>query len=201
MWTENVNRAHSFASALDAGTVWVNSWLHRELHMPFGGYKASGVNREGGEASFDFYSEASTICIKLGDRRPPPMPGLRAASVDGMGRSVAGILPAMRGATAGASGARRGLSSSAMQPPEGGYVAAAPKPMGAYAHARRAGDLLFLAGIGPRDPTTDDVPGGAIEAPDGTRQAYDAAAQTRSCIANVRRVLDAYGLGLESVVR
>ena len=49
-----------------------------------------------------------------------------------------------------------------------GNVASAPKPMGAYAHAREAGGLLFLAGIGPRDPATDSVPGGPVEAADGS---------------------------------
>ena len=46
--------------------------------MPFGGVKDSGVNREGGTHSLDFYSEISTVCVKLGDRTPPPMPGLGA---------------------------------------------------------------------------------------------------------------------------
>lgn len=78
VWTENVSRAHAVAGALEAGTVWVNCWLHRELHMPFGGVKDSGVNREGGTHSLDFYSEISTVCVKLGDRTPPPMPGLGA---------------------------------------------------------------------------------------------------------------------------
>eukprot|EP00900_Chrysochromulina_parva_P020093 jgi/Chrpa1/28085/Chrysochromulina_OHIO_Genome00017429-RA len=81
-----------------------------------------------------------------------------------------------------------------------GYVASAPKPMGAYAHAREAGGLLFLAGIGPRDPATDSVPGGPVEAADGTLNDYDARAQTRQCIQNVRTVLEAHGLGLDAVV-
>ena len=75
VWTGSVDRAHSVASSLQAGTVWVNTWMHRELHMPFGGQKASGVAREGGVHSLDFYSEQSTVCIKLGDRTPLPMPG------------------------------------------------------------------------------------------------------------------------------
>ena len=81
-----------------------------------------------------------------------------------------------------------------------GHVATAPKPLGAYAHARRAGELLFLAGLGPRDPATNTVPGGPIEDADGARLDYDAAAQTRSCIANVREVLAAHDLTLDDVV-
>ena len=46
--------------------------------MPFGGVKNSGVSREGGTHSLDFYSETSTVCVKLGDRAPPPMPGAAA---------------------------------------------------------------------------------------------------------------------------
>eukprot|EP01062_Namystynia_karyoxenos_P026579 TRINITY_DN2060_c0_g1_i5.p1 TRINITY_DN2060_c0_g1~~TRINITY_DN2060_c0_g1_i5.p1 ORF type:complete len:535 (+),score=163.40 TRINITY_DN2060_c0_g1_i5:85-1605(+) len=75
LWTESLGRAHSVAGRLEAGTVWVNCWLHRELHMPFGGLKNSGVAREGGVHSLNFYSETSTICVKLGDKTPPPMPG------------------------------------------------------------------------------------------------------------------------------
>ena len=147
VWTSTLNRAHDVAARIDAGTVWVNCWLHRELHsahtypsslppypsslptavnlhpdpllpnplpshppsflpppsypllptppptsvcsyahhlpfplvcpppVPFGGVKASGVSREGGLHSLDFYSEASTLCVKLGDTTPPPMPG------------------------------------------------------------------------------------------------------------------------------
>ena len=64
--------------------------------------------------------------------------------------------------------------------------------------------LLFLAGIGPRDAATNEVPGGPVEDPagggGGVRNDYDAAAQTRACIANVEGVLRAHGLGLEHVV-
>ena len=59
---------------------------------------------------------------------------------------------------------------------------------------------LSVAGIGPRDPGTNSVPGGAIEADDGTRREYDVAAQTRACISNVSEVLGAHGLDLHSVV-
>ena len=72
--------------------------------------------------------------------------------------------------------------------------------MGAYSHARRVGELLFVAGIGPRDPATNQVPGGSVEAADGTRNDYDAAAQTRACVTNIETVLRAHGLGLEHVV-
>lgn len=233
VWTENVSRAHAIASALEAGTIWVNCWLHRELHMPFGGYKASGVAREGGEESLNFYSETSTVCLKLGDRKPPPMPGLPVTLSDATATAAApsaasplaaavslavtgssGSIPlattvAMAngaGAMGGAMGiARRyGTASAALSTvaaaPDAGHVASAPKPMGTYTHARRVGELLFLAGIGPRDPATDQVPGGSIESADGSKQEYDAAAQTRACIANVRRVLNAHGADLSAVV-
>ena len=181
VWSEDIARAHAVAGQVDAGTVWVNCWLHRELHMPFGGVKNSGVSREGGSHSLDFYSEASTVCVKLGDRTPPPMPGAAAR------RARAGA--AVRG--------RRNFSSSSRRD---GFVSDAPKPMGAYTHSRRAGDLLFLAGIGPREPETDSVPGGPIEDEAGARREYDIAAQSKQCFKNVEGVLAASGLTLEDVV-
>lgn len=76
---------------------------------------------------------------------------------------------------------------------------AAPKPVGAYPHARRVGDLLFLSGIGPRTPGTDAIPGNRY-ADDGTLVAYDIDAQTRSVFANVRAVLEASGACWEDLV-
>ena len=77
---------------------------------------------------------------------------------------------------------------------------AAPKPVGPYPHARREGDLIFVSGMGPRDPVTDQIPGGPVRDPDGTPRDYDVAAQTRATIANIRAVLEAAGSGLHQVV-
>lgn len=77
---------------------------------------------------------------------------------------------------------------------------AAPKPVGAYPHARQVGDLLFLSGVGPRQPNTDAIPGGAIRDKDGAPQDYDVAAQTRAVIENIRVILDASGSSLDRVV-
>ena len=76
----------------------------------------------------------------------------------------------------------------------------APKPVGAYPHARRVGDLLFVSGMGPRQPETDEIPGGPVRDADGNALAYDVALQTRAVIDNVRRVLEAAGSRLEDVV-
>ena len=65
VWTTDLSRAHRTARAIEAGLVWVNSWYVRDLRVPFGGMKLSGVGREGGRASFDFYAEPKSICIKL----------------------------------------------------------------------------------------------------------------------------------------
>ncbi len=65
LWTSDLTRAHRVAAALDVGTVWVNTWLHRDLRVPFGGTKDSGVGREGGEESLAFFTEAKNVCIKL----------------------------------------------------------------------------------------------------------------------------------------
>lgn len=64
VWTENGKRAHRVAQALEAGTVWVNCWMLRDLRMPFGGLKHSGVGRASGKDSIDFYCEQKTICMK-----------------------------------------------------------------------------------------------------------------------------------------
>ena len=53
------------AAAIDSGTVWVNTWLLRDLRVPFGGMKESGLGREGGFDSLDFFTEAKNVCIKL----------------------------------------------------------------------------------------------------------------------------------------
>lgn len=72
------------------------------------------------------------------------------------------------------------------------HAASAPRPVGAYPHARRVGNLLFLSGIGPRDPVTNTIPGNESFA-DGRVHAYDIVAQTRAVFANVTAVLEASG--------
>lgn len=75
----------------------------------------------------------------------------------------------------------------------------APKAVGHYPHARRAGGLLFLSGIGPRDPTDDSIPGNDYYA-DGRVRRYDIEAQARAVLANVRTVLEASGARWEDLV-
>lgn len=65
IWTENVTRAHRVAAQMEAGIVWVNSWFLRDLRTPFGGMKHSGIGREGGVHSLEFYTELQNICVKL----------------------------------------------------------------------------------------------------------------------------------------
>ena len=65
IWTENVSRAHRVAGQVEAGIVWVNSWFLRDLRTPFGGSKQSGIGREGGVHSLEFYTEMKNVCIKL----------------------------------------------------------------------------------------------------------------------------------------
>ncbi|MHB8632463.1 MAG: Rid family hydrolase [Thermoplasmatota archaeon] len=79
-------------------------------------------------------------------------------------------------------------------------VPEAPRPVGAYAHARRVGDLLFLAGIGPRIPETDEVPGGPVRDAKGKARPYDVRAQTRQAIKNVEAVLRGAGASLADVL-
>ncbi|HVE73089.1 MAG TPA: aldehyde dehydrogenase [Thermoanaerobaculia bacterium] len=65
VWTRDLKRAHRVAAQLHAGTVWVNCWLLRDLRVPFGGMKDSGVGREGGFESLQFFTEAKNVCVKL----------------------------------------------------------------------------------------------------------------------------------------
>lgn len=65
IWTTNLSRAHRVGRAMDVGICWVNCWFLRDLRTPFGGSKMSGIGREGGVHSINFYSEPSNICIKL----------------------------------------------------------------------------------------------------------------------------------------
>ena len=78
-------------------------------------------------------------------------------------------------------------------------AAGAPKAVGRYPHARRVGELLFLSGIGPRDPATNAIPGNELFA-DGRVRRYDIAAQARAVFANVRAVLQAGGARWEDLV-
>jgi aminomuconate-semialdehyde/2-hydroxymuconate-6-semialdehyde dehydrogenase len=63
IWTQNLGRAHRVAEQIHAGTVWVNCWLVRDLRVPFGGMKQSGVGREGGEEALRFFTEPKNVCI------------------------------------------------------------------------------------------------------------------------------------------
>jgi 5-carboxymethyl-2-hydroxymuconic-semialdehyde dehydrogenase len=71
VWTGDVGRAHRFAAGLDAGMVWVNSENNRHLPSPFGGMKASGIGRDGGDYSFDFYMETKNVCIAFDTHKVP----------------------------------------------------------------------------------------------------------------------------------
>lgn len=65
VWTTNLSRAHRVAGRLDVGLCWVNSWFLRDLRTSFGGMKSSGIGREGGAHSTEFYTEPTNVCIKL----------------------------------------------------------------------------------------------------------------------------------------
>ncbi len=65
VWTENSSRAIRVSEQLEVGMVWVNCWFLRDLRTPFGGAKQSGIGREGGVHSLEFYTELKNICIQL----------------------------------------------------------------------------------------------------------------------------------------
>ncbi len=65
LWTTDLARAHRVSRRFHVGLVWVNTWFLRDLRTPFGGVKLSGLGREGGRYSLDFYSDVANICVKL----------------------------------------------------------------------------------------------------------------------------------------
>ncbi|MFJ6893233.1 aldehyde dehydrogenase family protein [Streptomyces hokutonensis] len=71
MWTSDLKRGHRIAHAVESGMTWINSHNVRDLRTPFGGVKASGVGREGGAHSIDFYSESKIVHVALGDVHTP----------------------------------------------------------------------------------------------------------------------------------
>ena len=184
IWSTNVDRAHLVAQAMHAGIIWVNTWMMRDLRTPFGGMKASGVGREGGKHSIDFYTEVQNICIKH-SRAFVPQPLM------GGGKVLAATAPAPAPATP--------------QPPVSALelsavnATKAPPPVGAYPHARREGSLLFLSGIGPRKAGTSEIPGVTFDA-DGNVIAEDIRTQTRSVVENVRTVLEAAGSSMDKMI-
>ena len=65
IFTENISKGHRVAAAIDSGVVWINTWLLRDLRIPFGGMKHSGVGREGGFKSLEFFTEPKNVCVKI----------------------------------------------------------------------------------------------------------------------------------------
>ncbi|GAB1435084.1 aldehyde dehydrogenase [Sphaerotilus sulfidivorans] len=65
IWTQHLARAHRMAERIEVGITWINSWFLRDLRTPFGGSKQSGIGREGGVHSLEFYTETRNVCVKL----------------------------------------------------------------------------------------------------------------------------------------
>jgi aminomuconate-semialdehyde/2-hydroxymuconate-6-semialdehyde dehydrogenase len=64
IWTEDLEKANRVAAQIDAGVIWINCWLIRDLRTPFGGMKNSGIGREGGNEALRFFTEAKNVCTK-----------------------------------------------------------------------------------------------------------------------------------------
>jgi aminomuconate-semialdehyde/2-hydroxymuconate-6-semialdehyde dehydrogenase len=63
IWTKDLDRAHRMSAMIDAGMIWVNAWMLRDLRTPFGGMKQSGIGREGGRDALQFFTEPRSITI------------------------------------------------------------------------------------------------------------------------------------------
>jgi 5-carboxymethyl-2-hydroxymuconic-semialdehyde dehydrogenase len=73
VWTGDVGRAHRLGRSLDVGMIWVNSENNRHLPAPFGGMKSSGIGRDGGDYSFEFYMETKNVCVALDSHKVPTL--------------------------------------------------------------------------------------------------------------------------------
>ncbi len=226
VWTQDLTRAHRLSEALQVGMVWVNTWLHRDLRVPFGGVKESGVGREGGRYSLEFFSEVSNICISLksvssgrysgselknseprvvGQKKSKEGPHVKEG-VSGRGSQVADHKSETLGQKQSGEASTLSSSTSIVTQDAGAQEASvihadnAPSPVGAYPHARKLGNMLYLSGIGPRRPVTNEIPGGPVWDKEGVVQNYDVEAQTRSVIDNIQRILKASGSSLDKIV-
>jgi aminomuconate-semialdehyde/2-hydroxymuconate-6-semialdehyde dehydrogenase len=65
LWTRDLTRAHRMSAGIHSGIIWVNCWLLRDLRTPFGGFKNSGVGREGGWEAMRFFTEPKNVCVEL----------------------------------------------------------------------------------------------------------------------------------------
>tara|TARA_B100001750_G_C15522400_1_gene613165 strand:- start:6338 stop:7783 length:1446 start_codon:yes stop_codon:yes gene_type:complete len=65
IFTQDIDKAHRVSKKIDCGIIWINSWMIRDLRIPFGGMKQSGLGREGGFRSLDFFTETKNVCLKL----------------------------------------------------------------------------------------------------------------------------------------
>jgi aminomuconate-semialdehyde/2-hydroxymuconate-6-semialdehyde dehydrogenase len=65
IFTKDISKGHRVAAKIDSGIIWINTWMMRDLRIPFGGMKDSGVGREGGFKSLEFFTEPKNVCLKI----------------------------------------------------------------------------------------------------------------------------------------
>ena len=123
-----------------------------------------------------------------------------AKSAGGAIGAAAGV--AVGGPVGGLVGAVVGRKAASKLTNENGPFIAeeGPSAVGAYPHLYRVGDLIFVSGMGPRQPGTNEIPGGPIKDESGKPLDYDIRAQTHAVINNIRVILEEYGLGLDKVI-
>mgnify|MGYP001554527502 FL=1 len=73
IWTGSQETAHYVSHRLQTGMIWINSGFDRDLRQPFGGMKSSGIGRDGGDYSFEFYMETKNVCVAMGTHRVPQL--------------------------------------------------------------------------------------------------------------------------------
>lgn len=65
VWSQDINKCHEAAKQIKAGTIWINSWMQRDLRVPLGGFNKSGIGKEGGKYALEFFSDLKNICVNL----------------------------------------------------------------------------------------------------------------------------------------
>ena len=144
-----------------------------------------GIIAAPSEAVEKIYEEMGGALAKSAGR------AIGAAAGVAVGGPVGGVVGAVVGSKAAGK-----LTSE-----DGPFIAAGgPSAVGAYPHLQRVGDLIFVSGMGPRQPETNEIPGGPIKDESGNPLDYDIKAQTHAVINNIRVILEEYGSGLESVI-
>ena len=240
LYSNDLSTIMYVSDQLESGLVWVNTWLLRDLRTPFGGVKESGVGREGGEYSLNFFSSPKTTTIGLNfkgmssfskmegsNKSPispaPPMPSNMPSSNNNNNNNNQPQKRSFSTSTTSSDkeneeGEERIVRTSGAPKPVGEKFLKASRSLkgyfdlcccsyfilGSYPHARivqNDSPLLFVSGIGARNPIDNTIPGGPVRDENKIPNPnYNIELQTHQCIQNIKVILEDVGLSLDDVI-